>query len=84
MRFAAARQTREDQWPGSCVISAQKVNTANASALWSGAWFGGVSAFCGGLPLYESAGKLVEAFGVSGDSSCADHNVAPCLAYRSS
>lgn len=37
---------------------------------------GGVNVFGGGLPLYESDGKLLGALGVSGDSSCADHNIA--------
>jgi len=37
---------------------------------------GGVNVFGGGLPLYDSTGKLVGAIGVSGDSSCADHNIA--------
>ena len=37
---------------------------------------GGVNVFGGGLPLYDGDGKLVGAVGVSGDSSCADHNIA--------
>ena len=37
---------------------------------------GGVNVFGGGLPLYDSAGNLVGAVGVSGDSSCADHIIA--------
>ena len=37
---------------------------------------GGVNVFGGGLGLYDSSGKLVGAIGVSGDSSCADHNIA--------
>ena len=37
---------------------------------------GGVNVFGGGLALYDSTGKLVGAIGVSGDSSCADHNIA--------
>ena len=37
---------------------------------------GGVNIFGGGLALYNSEGKLVGALGVSGDSSCADHNIA--------
>jgi uncharacterized protein GlcG (DUF336 family) len=36
---------------------------------------GGVNVFGGGLALYRD-GKVVGAIGVSGDSSCADHNVA--------
>jgi uncharacterized protein GlcG (DUF336 family) len=37
---------------------------------------GGVNVFGGGLALYNSAGKLVGAIGVSGDTSCTDHIVA--------
>lgn len=37
---------------------------------------GGVNVFGGGLPLYNKNGLLVGALGVSGDSSCADHNIA--------
>lgn len=36
---------------------------------------GGVNVFGGGLALYAN-GKLVGGLGVSGDTSCADHNVA--------
>lgn len=37
---------------------------------------GGVNVFGGGLALYGPTGTLVGAIGVSGDSSCADHNIA--------
>lgn len=37
---------------------------------------GGVNVFGGGLALYNSAGEIVGAIGVSGDTSCADHNIA--------
>ena len=37
---------------------------------------GGVNVFGGGLALYDSDGTLVGGLGVSGDSSCADHNIA--------
>ena len=37
---------------------------------------GGVNVFGGGLALYDESGTLIGALGVSGDSSCADHNVA--------
>jgi uncharacterized protein GlcG (DUF336 family) len=36
---------------------------------------GGVNVFGGGLALY-SGGRIIGAVGVSGDTSCADHNVA--------
>jgi uncharacterized protein GlcG (DUF336 family) len=37
---------------------------------------GGVNVFGGGLALYNSKGVLIGAIGVSGDTSCADHNIA--------
>jgi len=115
---------RDDQWPGSRVISAQKANTANAFSLAGlalstanlysavqpggslyglqasnpvdtdvayggspsnygrsndpmiGGRIGGVNVFGGGLGLYTSSHKLIGAVGVSGDTSCADHNIA--------
>jgi uncharacterized protein GlcG (DUF336 family) len=41
-----------------------------------GGRIGGVNVFGGGLALYNSKGVLIGAVGVSGDSSCADHNIA--------
>src|SRR4051812_40149078 len=37
---------------------------------------GGIIVFGGGLPLYDSQGKLVGGLGLSGDTSCADHVIA--------
>lgn len=37
---------------------------------------GGVNVFGGGLALYNLQQELVGAIGVSGDTSCADHNIA--------
>jgi len=37
---------------------------------------GGVNVFGGGLALYNKSKQLIGAVGVSGDSSCADHNIA--------
>ena len=37
---------------------------------------GGVNVFGGGLALYNAQGDKVGAVGVSGDTSCADHNIA--------
>ncbi len=37
---------------------------------------GGVNVFGGGLALYNTDGTLMGGLGVSGDSSCADHNIA--------
>jgi uncharacterized protein GlcG (DUF336 family) len=129
---------RDEQWPGSRVISAQKANTANAFSLpktsaprsftsglalstanlftatqpggslfglqesnpvdtsvayggseanfgqqndpMVGHKIGGVNVFGGGLALYgkDADGNrvLLGAIGVSGDTSCADHNIA--------
>jgi uncharacterized protein GlcG (DUF336 family) len=41
-----------------------------------GGRIGGVNVFGGGLALYNSQKQLIGAVGVSGDSSCADHNIA--------
>jgi uncharacterized protein GlcG (DUF336 family) len=41
-----------------------------------GGRIGGINVFGGGLALYNSNGKIVGGLGVSGDSSCADHNIA--------
>jgi uncharacterized protein GlcG (DUF336 family) len=41
-----------------------------------GGKIGGVNVFGGGLALYAKGGKIVGAVGVSGDTSCADHNIA--------
>jgi uncharacterized protein GlcG (DUF336 family) len=41
-----------------------------------GGRIGGVNVFGGGLALYNADGTIVGAVGVSGDSSCADHNIA--------
>jgi hypothetical protein len=37
---------------------------------------GGINVFGGGLALYGSGKKIVGGIGVSGDTSCADHNIA--------
>jgi uncharacterized protein GlcG (DUF336 family) len=41
-----------------------------------GEFIGGVNVFGGGLGLYDGNGVLVGGIGVSGDTSCADHNIA--------
>jgi len=41
-----------------------------------GQFVGGTNVFGGGLALYDASGKKVGAVGVSGDTSCADHNIA--------
>ncbi len=37
---------------------------------------GGLIFFGGGVPLYDSNGKIIGGLGVSGDTSCADHEIA--------
>src|SRR5262245_15630827 len=51
-------------------------NNGQANDPMVGGRIGGVNVFGGGLALYNSGGVLVGAIGVSGDSSCADHNIA--------
>ncbi|MGR9052565.1 MAG: GlcG/HbpS family heme-binding protein [Gammaproteobacteria bacterium] len=47
-----------------------------ASDAMVGQKIGGVNVFGGGLALYDQNLGIVGALGVSGDSSCADHNIA--------
>ncbi len=51
-----------------------KIGTDNDPMV--GKKIGGVNVFGGGLALYASNGTILGAIGVSGDSSCADHNIA--------
>ena len=51
-------------------------NNGQANDPMVGGKIGGVNVFGGGLALYNSNKVLVGAIGVSGDSSCADHNIA--------
>jgi uncharacterized protein GlcG (DUF336 family) len=37
---------------------------------------GGIITFGGGVPLYDSNGGIIGAFGVSGDTACTDHEIA--------
>lgn len=76
--------------PGGSLFGLQESNPVNFVAAYKGpsikygtgndplvgAKIGGVNVFGGGLPLYNAKGKLLGAIGVSGDSSCADHNIA--------
>jgi len=58
---------------------AYRGNSANYGAAndpMNGLKVGGVNVFGGGLALYNASGEVVGAVGVSGDTSCADHNVA--------
>jgi len=76
--------------PGGSLFGLQESNPVNVVAAYKGpsikygtdndplvgAKIGGVNVFGGGLALYNASGKLLGAVGVSGDSSCADHNIA--------
>jgi uncharacterized protein GlcG (DUF336 family) len=42
----------------------------------TGGKIGGVNVFGGGLALYNTSHELIGGIGVSGDSSCADHNIS--------
>jgi uncharacterized protein GlcG (DUF336 family) len=53
---------------------ATKYGSSNDPML--GRFIGGVNVFGGGLGLYATGGKKVGGVGVSGDTSCADHNIA--------
>ncbi len=76
--------------PGGSLYGLQESNPVNIAAAYKGPSkkygtakdpligqkIGGVNVFGGGLALYNASGTLVGALGVSGDSSCADHNIA--------
>lgn len=51
-------------------------NYGQANDPMVGQKIGGVNVFGGGLALYNSNHQLIGAVGVSGDYSCADHNIA--------
>jgi uncharacterized protein GlcG (DUF336 family) len=65
----------DDQWPGSRAVSMEKATTANAFSLKSMALSTANLVFGGGLALYDANG-IAGGLGMSGDSACADHNVA--------
>jgi uncharacterized protein GlcG (DUF336 family) len=75
--------------PGGSLFGLQEANPINedvayggnlsgygtASDYMVGKRIGGTNVFGGGFPLYDGAGNLVGAVGVSGDTSCADHAI---------
>jgi uncharacterized protein GlcG (DUF336 family) len=75
--------------PGGSLYGLQHSNPVDTEAAYGGrsAFFGtpwdpmvgtrigGVNVFGGGLPMYAAGGKIVDAVGVSGDTSCADHRI---------
>jgi uncharacterized protein GlcG (DUF336 family) len=52
------------------------VNYGQPNDPMTGRRIGGVNVFGGGLALYDANRKVIGAVGVSGDTSCADHNIA--------
>lgn len=76
--------------PGKTLFGLQESNPVDVSVAYGGnsadygtdkdfmvgKKIGGINVFGGGLPLYNSKGELIGALGVSGDTSCADHNIA--------
>lgn len=76
--------------PGGSLFGLQESNPVNTDVAYAGnaAKFGsssdpmvgkrigGVNVFGGGLALYNDKGEIIGGLGVSGDSSCADHNIA--------
>ncbi len=76
--------------PGGSLFGLQESNPVNTAVAYAGkaASFGsasdpmvgnrigGVNVFGGGLALYNEKGEILGGFGVSGDTSCADHNIA--------
>ncbi|MGZ3742336.1 MAG: GlcG/HbpS family heme-binding protein [Pseudobdellovibrionaceae bacterium] len=76
--------------PGGSLFGLQESNPVNTQIAYKGDTkkygttkdalvgekIGGVNVFGGGLALYDSKGNLIGALGVSGDTSCADHNIA--------
>ncbi len=75
--------------PGGTLFGLQESNPVNTAAAYAGPSeaygapndplvgqkIGGVNVFGGGLALYAD-GRVLGGLGVSGDSSCADHNIA--------
>jgi uncharacterized protein GlcG (DUF336 family) len=76
--------------PGGSLFGLQESNPVSTDAAYAGnpvaygtagdpmvgTRIGGVNVFGGGLALYNSDHTLLGAIGVSGDTSCADHNIA--------
>ena len=76
--------------PGGSLFGLQASNPVNADVAYNGPYasygtakdpmaghrVGGVNVFGGGLGLYGAGKKMLGGVGVSGDTSCADHNIA--------
>lgn len=76
--------------PGASLFGLQASNPVNIAVTYRGSAasfgttsdpmvkerVGGVNVFGGGLALYNEKGEILGGLGVSGDTSCADHNIA--------
>lgn len=70
--------------PGHSLFGLNNSNLFNAQFLappsgaggGNGQIAGGIISFGGGVPLYNSAGDIIGGFGASGDTACADHEIA--------
>jgi uncharacterized protein GlcG (DUF336 family) len=76
--------------PGGSLFGLQESNPVNTAVAYAGSAaaygsasdpmvggkIGGVNVFGGGLALYNSTRKVIGALGLSGDTSCADHDIA--------
>jgi uncharacterized protein GlcG (DUF336 family) len=76
--------------PGGSLFGLQESNPVDPAVVYGGSFDdygtvndfmvgkkpGGINVFGGGLALYDAAGNIVGAVGLSGDTSCADHNIA--------
>jgi uncharacterized protein GlcG (DUF336 family) len=76
--------------PGGSLFGLQESNPVDTHAAYDGDMMrygskrdpmvgnrvGGVNVFGGGLALYDEEGDIAGGLGVSGDTSCADHNIA--------
>ncbi len=82
--------------PGGSLFGLQEANPTNEDVAFGGnaadygttndymvgKRIGGTNVFGGGLALYDNTGAIVGAVGVSGDASCADHNIAWRVRHR--
>src|SRR5213079_2443326 len=76
--------------PGGTLFGLQEANPTNDEVAYGGnaadygtrndfmvgKRIGGTNVFGGGVALYDHKGTLIGGLGVSGDASCADHNIA--------
>jgi len=82
--------------PGGTLFGLQEANPTNEDVAYGGnasdygtprdfmvgKRIGGTNVFGGGVALYDADGTLVGGLGVSGDASCADHNIAWKMRYN--